>query len=156
LPWIRSRQGAAPNPEELAKLCQTDIYRYALRRTGHIEDAEDVAADTFAAALDALPGFKGDSEPRIWLLGIAARKLADRARKRCRRPERSLSTLFELPDALSGPEGAALTAEAIQTRKGCPKKAQPLPTALRFSANRSLWPTTEVSWCDREDGWARQ
>jgi len=40
LPWNYSRQAAASDPEVLARLCNADIYRYALRRTGHIEDAE--------------------------------------------------------------------------------------------------------------------
>ncbi len=117
LPWNPTRPATAPDAEALALLCYSDIYRYALRRTGHVEDAEDVAADTFAAALEALPGFKGGIDPRLWLLGIARRKLTDRVRKRCRRPEQSLSIMQELPDESSGPESAVLSIEASETMR---------------------------------------
>jgi RNA polymerase sigma-70 factor (ECF subfamily) len=117
LPWNAGRRATAPDPEMLARLCHADIYRYALRNTGHIESAEDVAADTFAAALDALHTFKGDTEPRLWLLGIARRKLADRARRQNRRPEGPFPDLLEPVDDASGPEGSVLSAEARQTMR---------------------------------------
>jgi len=117
MPWTSGRLAAAPDPEELARLCHSDIYRYALRRTGHVEDAEDVAADTFTAALVGLSRFSGDTDPRLWLLGIARRKLADRARKLCRRPEHSLAVLAEISGGLSCPEGELLSAEAIETMR---------------------------------------
>lgn len=118
LPWNLARQVAViPDPDTLARLCHADIYRYALRRTGHVQDAEDVAADTFAAALDALPSFKGDTEPRLWLLGIARRKLADHARRHHRRPEHSLSAVQDLPDSDNGPEGAVLSTEALEAMR---------------------------------------
>lgn len=114
LNWNGIHKATAPDPAALAQLCHADIYRYALRVTGHIEDAEDVAAETFTAALAGLSAFKGNTEPRLWLLGIARRKLADRTRKRCRRPEQSLPDLAELPDTGHGPESILLSTEATE------------------------------------------
>ncbi len=113
--WPRIAKGASPEPEQLERLCRGDIYRYALRRTGHVEDAEDIAADTFAAALDVLHTFRGDTEPRLWLLGIARRKIVDRARCRIRQPEHSLVAADELPDLGRGPESTLLSVEAAET-----------------------------------------
>jgi len=38
---------------------------------GNVEDAEDAAQETFLRALHALPGFRGDSAFRSWLVRIA-------------------------------------------------------------------------------------
>jgi DNA-directed RNA polymerase specialized sigma24 family protein len=47
-------------------------------RTGNAEVAADLAAETFAAALDAKHRFKPGGPPaRAWLFGIAVKKLAD-------------------------------------------------------------------------------
>jgi RNA polymerase sigma-70 factor, ECF subfamily len=58
------------------------VYRFLSRRLGNPDDAKDVAAETFAAALlKRCP--RGVAE-RCWLYGIARRKLADALRKRQR------------------------------------------------------------------------
>lgn len=64
-----------------------DVFRYVSRRVPQREEAEDITAETFAAAFEALPKFRGGCEPRLWLLGIARRKIADAGRRRKRRPE---------------------------------------------------------------------
>ena len=64
-----------------------DVFRYVSRRVPQREEAEDITAETFAAAFEALPKFRGQCEPRLWLLGIARRKIADAMRRRKRRPE---------------------------------------------------------------------
>ena len=48
-----------------------DVFRYVLRRVLRVEEAEDITAEVFAAALAALPRFRGDSGHYAWLLGIA-------------------------------------------------------------------------------------
>jgi len=64
-----------------------DVFRYVSRRVPQREEAEDITAETFAAAFEALPKFRGHCEPRLWLLGIARRKIADAGRRTKRRPE---------------------------------------------------------------------
>ena len=55
---------------------------YFARRTHHPEDAADLTAETFAAALVAKRRFKpGKAPATAWLFTIAARRLADFQRK---------------------------------------------------------------------------
>jgi RNA polymerase sigma factor (sigma-70 family) len=68
------------------------VFRYARWRMRTAEDAADLTAEVFAAALQAAPRFRAGSLPaRAWLFGIANHKVAefrrrgavaDRARRR--------------------------------------------------------------------------
>ena len=71
----------------------TDVYRYVYRRLPHVQEAEDVTAEVFAAAFHSLPRFRGNSSPYAWLLGIARRKVADSLRWRSRRRETLVTDL---------------------------------------------------------------
>ena len=48
-------------------------------------DADDLAQETYARALSALPGYRGEAPVRLWLLSIARRTCADALRRRSRR-----------------------------------------------------------------------
>ena len=62
------------------------IHRFALRRTGSREVAEDVTAATFERALRGLDRFRpGRRGIRPWLYRIAANELTDRYRREDRR-----------------------------------------------------------------------
>ena len=62
------------------------VYRVALLRTSNPAVAEDVAAETWAAALRAFAGAPGaDAALRSWLMRIAANKAADHGRRAARR-----------------------------------------------------------------------
>lgn len=60
-----------------------DVYRYAMARLGIREDAEDVAIEV----VQSLPNPCSRRELRIYMLGMARRKVADRLRKRRPNPE---------------------------------------------------------------------
>jgi len=75
-----------------------DVYRYVARRVAQREEAEDITAETFAAAFESLPKFRGQCEPRLWLFGIARRKIADAFRRRQRRPETLASEIDDNAD----------------------------------------------------------
>ena len=65
-----------------------DVLRYALVRLGSREDAEDVAAQVYHAATR----LRECEDLRLYLLGIARRKVADAMRRRRRTPRtRSLA-----------------------------------------------------------------
>lgn len=60
------------------------IYRYFARRLG-VQAAEDLTADTFAAALGAIARFDSDRGPELpWLYGIAANILSNHRRAEVR------------------------------------------------------------------------
>jgi RNA polymerase sigma-70 factor (ECF subfamily) len=72
------------------------------------EEAEDITAEVFIAAFAALPRFRGQCSPYVWLLTIARRKIIDAARRRATRRETLAS---ELADE---------RAEAGYPTSGCP------------------------------------
>lgn len=53
------------------------VYRYCYYRTSSPPDAEDLTAQIFLAALEALPRYRQDGHFAAWLFSIARRKVAD-------------------------------------------------------------------------------
>jgi RNA polymerase sigma-70 factor (ECF subfamily) len=99
-----------------------DILHYVLRRVATPEEAEDITAEVFTAAFVALPRFRGQCSPYLWLLAIARRKIVDAARRRAARRETLASELAaERPEAtalweavasVEGPEAAVMRLES--------------------------------------------
>ncbi|RYG45498.1 RNA polymerase sigma factor [bacterium] len=65
---------------EARRAYQSVIFAFVARRVRPVEEAEDVVAAVFVDAFRHWGRRKGD--PRLWLLGIARRKVADSLRKR--------------------------------------------------------------------------
>lgn len=85
--------------EELRTRYLAEVYAYVSRRLTTREDAEDATAETFQSALMSLDRWHGP-DPKLWLFGIARRKVADTLRKRSRRREQTLSDQLPVgPDA---------------------------------------------------------
>jgi RNA polymerase sigma-70 factor (ECF subfamily) len=59
----------------------TPVYRYFYARTGDVQRAEDLTAQTFVAALEGLPRYRERGRFAGWLFTIAARRLADHFRQ---------------------------------------------------------------------------
>lgn len=66
------------------------VFSYVLYRVPNHTEAEDITAETFEAAVEALPKFRGEARPYAWLLGIARQKIAEAARRRDRVRHREL------------------------------------------------------------------
>ncbi len=58
------------------------VFRYLYSRIGGYEEAEDLTAQTFLEALEALPRYRDRGCFAAWLFGIARRKAADHFRRR--------------------------------------------------------------------------
>src|SRR5687767_11655901 len=58
-----------------------DVYRYVSRRIPRREDAVDITSEVFQAAFRCLNRLRETNNPRIWLLGIARRKVVDHLRR---------------------------------------------------------------------------
>lgn len=86
------------------------VYRYCYRRLGHPEAAADAAAQVFAKALAALPGFREDAPSfRSWLFTIAHNVIADDLR--ARRPVAPMAAAAQVAAIGPSPEETALTNE---------------------------------------------
>lgn len=79
---VLARAGDRDAFGDLVLLHQRAAYRAALAALGSPEDAEDAAQEAFVIAWRKLPGFRGESSFRTWLLTIVWRKSLDRRRKR--------------------------------------------------------------------------
>ncbi len=65
---------------EARSLYQSIVFAFVARCVRPLEEAEDVVASVFVDAFRHWHRLRGD--PRLWLLGIARRKVADSLRKR--------------------------------------------------------------------------
>ena len=65
---------------EARRRYQSLVFAFVSRRVRPVEEAEDVTAEVFADAFRHWK--KKNGEPRLWLLGIARRKVADFYRRR--------------------------------------------------------------------------
>jgi RNA polymerase sigma-70 factor, ECF subfamily len=81
---------------------QADVWRLARHLVGP-DEADDVTQDTFVRAWRALPGYRGDSSARTWLLSIARRACADAVRRNVRRRR--------LVELVAGGAGTGATAD---------------------------------------------
>ena len=79
---------------ELYDAALPHVYGYLLSRCGRVALAEDLTAETFLAAVDAL----GKDDPPVlsvpWVLGVARHKLVDHWRRQAR-DDRSLRALAD-------------------------------------------------------------
>src|SRR5262249_20955367 len=95
------------------------VYGYLLARCGQRAVAEDLTAETFLAAVDAVRGVRGGAAAPLsaaWLIGVARHKLCDHWRRQARE-ERTLRAVAAepepgpadpwggTPDAVAAPEG---------------------------------------------------
>ena len=58
------------------------VYRFVYHRLDRREALDDLVQEVFLAAWKALPRFRGESEIRTWLLGIARHKISDYYRQK--------------------------------------------------------------------------
>jgi len=101
---------APSDPQAFTELYQrylNGVYRYHLARTGHVQEAEDLTAQTFLTALESIRSFRGQGSFAAWLFGIASHKLADHYRRN--RDELPLEEADELHSPQPLPEEATHT-----------------------------------------------
>ena len=94
------------------RMTQPIVLRY-LNALGAATHAEDLAAETWIAALRNLRGFEGDEKAfRSWLLTIARARWVDWLRASARRPE---APYDELPESVARDDVHAVVEQAMTT-----------------------------------------
>jgi len=73
--WVKAAQaGDQAAFTQLMGLFQRDVYGKAFSILRNHQDADDVVQETFLRVYRALPGFRGESSFRTWLITIATRQ----------------------------------------------------------------------------------
>lgn len=75
------------------KLYTRELYVWASKKVPDLAVVEDLVQDTFLAAAEQFAGFRGDSSPKTWLMGILKNKIAEHYRKVIRE-----NTIYGLPE----------------------------------------------------------
>jgi RNA polymerase sigma factor (sigma-70 family) len=109
------------------------LYYFVLKRVGHVDDAAEIAQQTFVEAACSLTSYRGEAEFSTWIFGIAAnlaRNHVSRAPQRRHRFESELvldsceSPELQPCENLSQRQGLELVSEAISRMP--PEMAQAL------------------------------
>jgi len=119
-----------------------DVYGYLLRRCDGPEEAEDLTAETFLAAVDAVRRGTLPDAGVPWLIGVARHKLLDHWRRRAR-DDRDLEAVAALAgNAAEDPWNERL--DAVAARATLARLPPPYRAALTLHYLDDL-PVTEVA-----------
>lgn len=76
---------------EWVELYASDMFNWAYHKVGNEEQAKDLVQDTFLAAAEKIESFRGDSNPKTWLISILNFKIIDVYRQKAKMPMSSNS-----------------------------------------------------------------
>ena len=96
----RAQLGSAAAFEHLVLEFGPGIHRFLALRLRNENDVRDTLQETLTAAWLGLPSLEHPAKLRPWLLGIAAHKAADAARRRVPAPEHELELLGREDESL--------------------------------------------------------
>ena len=119
------------------------VYGYVLPRCGSVAVAEDVTADTFMAAVDALSGKRHRQPTVAWLIGIARHKLVDHWR-RSEREQRYLEEVGETGREVDDPWPEFIDVDAVHVALARLPAPQRMALTLRYLDGL---PVAEVADC---------
>ena len=125
-----AREGCRDAFGDLVRATYSDTYKHALRLVGNVDDAHDVAQDTYLRAFRALRGFRGEANIATWLYRItanSAHSLIDRRRRTSASP---LSDDLPVVD-VQLPHDPAASAELADLRSRLVEALSVLPEKLR-------------------------
>ena len=113
---LAARDGDKRALDAFIRAGQIDVYRFCARLTS-VNEAADLTQETFLRAWRSIGRFRGDSEARTWLLGIARNTVADHVRRGARRRRLRVVTSTDPHDLrnhpASGDDGEAHATAAL-------------------------------------------
>ncbi len=119
------------------------VYGYLVPRCGSAALAEDLTAETFMAALDALERGTAIEPSAAWLIGVARHKLVDHWRRRGRE-ERSLDAVGTIRQHVDDPWPEVTDTDAIHAVLGRLTPTHRMALTLRYLDGLSV---AEVADC---------
>ncbi len=127
---MAAREGCHNAFGDLVRATYNDTYSHALRLVGNVDDAHDVAQDTYLKAFRYLRGFRGESNIATWLYRITANSAHNLVAKRRRTETTPLTDETVVSDEVLAhdPSGQA---ELNDLRARLVQALETLPTKLR-------------------------
>jgi RNA polymerase sigma-70 factor, ECF subfamily len=98
---------------DLVRRHETRVYNLAYRMLGNADDAREASQEAFITCVRKLKGFRGESAFGTWLYRVASNACYDALRRRKRTPV----PLEELPEAESGLDVAASSADVVDVQR---------------------------------------
>jgi RNA polymerase sigma-70 factor (ECF subfamily) len=100
----KARLGDRAAFSKIVRLMMNQVTALTHRMTGDSEVAMDLAQDSFVAAWEKLPGFRGEARFTSWLYQIAANKCLNHLNKAATRQNRSLDEIEAAGQQPASPE----------------------------------------------------
>ena len=137
------KAGSMDAMEKIVERYENRIFTFGMKMCGHLQDAEDIAQETFLNAFRYLDSFREETKLRNWLFKIAARACLRKRRKKKYEPDHEISLesfvhqdsadgRYEIPDWTDDPSDNVLRAELKQVIDAA---IQSLPPKYRFVFN---------------------
>jgi len=137
------KAGSLEAMEKIVERYENQVYMFGLKMCGHVQDAEDIAQETFLNAFRYLDRFREETKLRNWLFKIAARACIRKRRKKKCEPDKEISLdsffhqngnhhKYEIPDWSDDPSDNLLRSELKQV---IDKAVLSLPTKYRLVFN---------------------
>jgi RNA polymerase sigma-70 factor (ECF subfamily) len=140
----RAQLGSAAAFEQLVVELGPALHRFLSHRLRNDGEARDALQDTLAAAWQGLPRLEHPAKLRSWLLGIAANKAADVARRRRPAGEadpelrgREDERLFELRDAILALPPKSRDVLLLRYLLGCSEEETAAALGIRLGTLKS-------------------
>jgi RNA polymerase sigma-70 factor, ECF subfamily len=131
----RAQAGDVDAFGDLVERHRRAVFRAALAAVASPTEAEDVAQEAFVTAFQKLPGFRGESSFKTWLLSITWRKAIDRRKSVARWMQRLVTPMAagesgEERDPMQGlPSGERSQEEELMT-SDLQRRLRPLIASL--------------------------
>jgi RNA polymerase sigma-70 factor (ECF subfamily) len=137
------KAGSIEAMEKIVERYENQVFTFGLRMCGHVQDAEDIAQETFLNAFRYLDRFREETKLRNWLFKIAARACIRKRRKKKCEPDKEISlesfvhkngnhAKYEIPDWSDDPADNVLRSELKQVIDAA---VLSLPTKYRLVFN---------------------
>ena len=126
--------------EEIYRLYFTDVWRYLLKLTHDENQAEEITAETFFRAMNAIDRFSGRSSLKTCLCAIARNIWLDQIREKKKYTDMSDTAMMRIPDPSDHEQETAVKMQASAVLETAAKLKEPYRTVfhLRFIDNRSF------------------